>query len=189
MKFVASAGFEADLTRRHVTAQRRIEAPTPFNILLWRSVVDRGDAFWVGYRTVFERQSTPVRWTVYPKGRAAVAAFSDTNAMKTIAWFADDWWIARPHSKGAWVGDLRFGETRSWGDKKGMVDSRLIFAWDITHDAGGARLQQLPMSRGNVNETLRRMAQRIIGNHAAWEANPRLAGVTGSLPEFLGAEQ
>ena len=54
MKFVASAGFEADLARRGTVYQRRMEAPTPFNILLWRSVVDRGDELWVGYRSVFE---------------------------------------------------------------------------------------------------------------------------------------
>jgi hypothetical protein len=34
MKFAASAGFEADLARRGVAFERRMEAPTPFNILL-----------------------------------------------------------------------------------------------------------------------------------------------------------
>ena len=78
MKFVAAAGFDADLVRRGVTFQRRMEAPTPFNILLWRAVVDRGDEFWVGYRTVFESHTTPVRWTIYPKGRAALAGMEES---------------------------------------------------------------------------------------------------------------
>jgi hypothetical protein len=29
----------------------------------------------------------------------------------------------------------------------------------------------------------------MIGNRQAWEANPRLAGVTGSLPECLAVEE
>jgi hypothetical protein len=33
------------------------------------------------------------------------------------------------------------------------------------------------------------MALRIAGDHAEWEANPRLAGVTGSLPEFLAVKE
>jgi hypothetical protein len=33
------------------------------------------------------------------------------------------------------------------------------------------------------------MALRIGGDRTAWEANPRLAGVTGSLPEFLAVEE
>jgi inner membrane protein len=188
MKFVASAGFEADLLRRATVYQRRMEAPTPFNILLWRSVVDRGDELWVGYRSVFESRTTPVRWTVYPKGRAALAGLGEIKEARTLDWFSGGWWIARPHVKGAWVGDLRFGESRTWGEKKGMVDSRMAFAWDVMPAATGDRLRQLSPRRGGAGETLRRMVARIGGNREEWEANPRLAGVTGSLPEFLAVE-
>jgi hypothetical protein len=189
MKFVVSAGFDADLARRGVPYQRRMEAPAPFNILLWRAVVDRGDVFWVGYRSVFERHETPVRWTVYPQGRNALASMTDLREVKRLTWFSDGWWIARPHAKGAWIGDLRFDEARSWGDKKTMVDSRLAFAWDLTPAAQGDRLRQLHPARGHADETLQRMAWRVLGKREAWEANPRLAGVTGSLPEFLAVEE
>ncbi len=189
MKFVASAGFEADLLRRGVTFERRMEAPTPFNIVLWRSVVDRGDEFWVGYRTVFESRDTPVRWTVYPKGAGALDSMAHLREAKTLKWFADGWWIARAHAKGAWVGDIRFGEARTWGDKKTMVDSRLAFSWDLMPGARGDKLHQIHPARNNPSETLERMTMRIIGKRDAWEANPRLAGVTGSLPEFLAVEE
>ena len=188
-KFAASAGFDADLARRGVSCDRRMEAPTPFNILLWRSVVDRGNEFWVGYRTVFEKHATPVRWTIYPKGADALAGMEDMREVKTLQWFSDGWWIARPHVKGAWIGDLRFGEMRSWGDKKGMVDSRLSFAWDVMPDAAGDRVRTIFPSREKTAEQMRRMGLRLIGNRDDWEANPRLAGVTGSFPEFLAVEE
>jgi len=44
-------------------------------------------------------------------------------------------------------------------------------------------------ARSQPAATFMRMAARIIGNRQAWEANPRLAGVTGSLPECLGVEE
>lgn len=189
LKFAVSAGFDADLARRGVTFQRRMEAPTPFNILLWRAVVDRGDELWVGYRTVFERHQTPVRWTVYPKGRNALTGMADLREVKALNWFTDGWWIARRHAKGVWIGDLRFDEARSWGDKKSMVDSRLAFAWSVTPNTTGERVQQLRPTRSQPGDTLKRMAARLLGNRQAWEANPRLAGVTGSLPEFLAVEE
>jgi inner membrane protein len=189
MKFVVSAGFDADLARRGVPYQRRMEAPAPFNILLWRAVVDRGDVFWVGYRSVFERHETPVRWTVYPQGKDALAGMTDLREVKRLTWFSDDWWIARPHARGAWIGDLRFDEARSWGDKKGMVDSRLAFAWNLNPNAQGDRLESLYSVREHPGDTLKRMAARLLGKRQAWEANPRLAGVTGSLPEFLAVEE
>lgn len=189
MKFVASAGFDADLVRRGAIYQRRMEAPTPMNILLWRAVVERRDEFWVGYRSVFEFRSTPVRWTVYPKGKEVLAGMEDLREVKTLQWFTAGWWIARPHAKGAWIGDLRFDEARSWGDKKSMVDSRLAFAWNLNPNAQGDRLQSLHPARAKIGESFGRMAARILGNREAWEANPRLAGVTGSLPELLAVEE
>jgi hypothetical protein len=114
----------------------------------------------------------------------------DSREAKMVRWFSDGWWIARPHAKGAWVGDLRFGEGRRWGDKKSMVDSRLVFAWDILPGAeNGEHLRGLSSGRDNPEEVLKRLARRAVGDREAWEANPRLAGVTGSLPEFLAVEE
>lgn len=186
MKFLVSSGFDADLARRGTEFTRRMEAPTPFNIILWRSVVDRGDEFWVGYRTVFESRETPVRWTIYPKGASATAGMEDLREVKTLKWFSGGWWIARPHAKGVWIGDIRFGESRTWGTKKTMVDSHLAFAWDVRPDSSGDRIRTLMAHRTNPGETLKRMFYRMTGDRASWEANPRLASVTGSLPEFLG---
>lgn len=188
MKFTASAGFDADLARRGVEYERRMEAPTPFNILFWRSVVDRGDSLWVGYRTVFESSETPVRWTIYPRGAEALDGMEGLREVRRLKWFSDGWWIARKHVHGAWIADLRFGEGRSWGNKEGMVDSRPAFAWDVRPDVRGDRLRSFFPGRDNAGETLGRMFARTLGKHDAWEANPRLAGVTGRLPEFLAVE-
>lgn len=189
MKFVASAGFDADLARRGTKYVRRMESPTPFNFLLWRSVVDRGSEFWVGYRSVFERRESPVRWTVYLKNAESLTPVSALRETKTLTSTSDGWWLARPHAKGAWLGDLRFPEARTWGSKKGMVDSRLALSWVI--DAAEKRDHlRLPSPVSDpAGDYLQRMAARAFGNRETWEANPRLAGVAGSLPESLPVEE
>ncbi len=189
MKFLVSAGFDADLARRGVKCQRRMEAPVPFNILLWRSVVDRGDVFLVGYRSIFERHATPIRWTVYPKGSEALVGMENMREVRNLMDFTDAWWIARPHARGAWLGDMRFSEERIWGEKKGMVDSRLPFAWDITPDARGDKLRHIVPIHTDSIAMFGRSWSRAFGNREAWEANPRLAGLTGKLPEFLLVEE
>lgn len=185
MKFIASAGFHADLERRGVSYERRMEAPTPFNIVLWRAVVDRGDELWVGYRTVFESRDSPVRWTVYPRGAGALEELARLREVRRVQWFSDGWWIARGHNKGVWLADLRFGEGRTWGEREGMVDCRPAFAWDVIPTAERDRLRPYHPARTNPGETLRRMSHRIMGDHKSWDAIPRLSGVTGSLPELL----
>jgi inner membrane protein len=189
MKWLASSGFEADLERRKVTYERRMEAPTPYNILFWRSVVDRGDELWVGYRSVFEFHETPVRWTIYPKHEDAIEKIADLRQTRTLLNHTGGWWIARPHVKGAWLGDLQQGEARLWEVKKGMVDSRPAHSWVIdasaTHDAlrPGSRQEQ------PTHEILARIAARLIGKREQWESNPRLSGIAGSLPEFLAVQE
>ncbi len=183
MKSLVRRDFQADLARRGVTAGRRMEAPTPYNILLWRAVADRGDDFWVGYRSVFDPREIPVRWTIYPKRAAALAKVADLRETKILTTLADGWWLARPDVRGAWLGDLRQCEARTWDTRKGRVDSRLIRAWIVA--AGAKREPLLRVTPTSGEDFAKRLARRIFGNREEWEANPRLAGVPGSLPEAL----
>jgi inner membrane protein len=184
LKFIVSSAFEADLARRAVTCERRMEAPTAFNTLLWRSVVDRGDELWVGYRSVFERPSAPVRWTIYPRRTETLAGLEKEREVETLKWFSRGWWIARPHAEGVWIADMRFGETRTYESKPGMVDSRIIFSWSFLPKAEGDRLRTERPDVRNAKNSLKRTARRIFTSDG-WEANPRLAGIPGTLPEFL----
>ncbi len=184
LKFLASNAFEADLTRREITYQRRVEAPSAFNTLLWRSVVDRGDELWVGYRSVFESPSAPIRWTIYPRRAESLAGMENEREVETVKWFSGGWWIARPHAEGVWIADMRFGETRTYGDKPSMVDSRIMFSWSFLPEAEGDRLRSERPDVRNAKDSLKRIARRIF-TRDGWEAIPRLAGVPGNLPEFL----
>jgi len=174
----------ADLARREVQYLRRIEAPTLLNTLLWRAVVDRGDEIWIGYRSIFEAAETPVRWTVVPRGRDAMARVADTREAQVLEWFSDGWWIARSHNKGVWVADLRFGEMRVWDERPGKVDLRAVFSWVLEPEAEGDRLRQI-RPQGKPGEGFGRMLRRIGGNRETWEGEPRFAGIHGRLPEVL----
>ncbi|MCX6874613.1 MAG: metal-dependent hydrolase [Verrucomicrobia bacterium] len=184
-KWAAAAGFEADLARRGVAYELRMESPIPWNLLLWRGMVDRGDAIWVGYRTVFEWHSTPVRWTVFPRNRAALAPYAATREARRVAAFTKGWWIARPNKTGVWLADLRSGEYRQWGERKGMVDNRIKRSWHLEPAVPGDPLRLLTPEQKDPGAMTRRLLQRTLGQRDAWEAQPRLAGVPGALPETL----
>ncbi len=188
MKFVASRGFDADLARRGTKFSRRMEGPVSGNILFHRAVVDRDTEFWVGYRSIFEGPSSPVRWTVYPRGEEALAKVTDLPATKTLRTYTGGWWIARPDAQGAWLADLRQPEVRVWGSKKTMVDSRLADSWLILPAEKNPIRRILP-GGGDPMDSVKRTALRTFGSRSEWEANPRLAGVPGSLPEFLAVEE
>ena len=66
-----------------------------------------------------------------------------------------------------------------------MVDSRRAFSWVIDAAEKRDHLRPISPDRESTGDYLQRMAARAFGNRETWEANPRLAGVAGSLPEFL----
>lgn len=189
LKFTVSAGFEADLTRRGITYHRRTEAPASRQILLWRAVIESKDEYRVGYRSVFEWFSTPIRWTIYPKNPGALAKLTGFKEPTVLTDPADDWWLARPTAKGTWLGDIRRGEFKTWGAKKGVVDSSLTETLHIDLSAKGESVQVLSKPAGSRTEYVKQTFFRIFGNRDAWEGNPRLDGVTGSLPEYLPVER
>jgi inner membrane protein len=190
MQALASAGFQADLERRGMLGLRRTASPTPHNIFLWRALVDRGDEIWVGYRSVFERRETPVQWTIYPRQAAALSPVASRSETKTLLAITDGWWIARPHVKGAWLGDLRRAEIREWGVKAGMVDHRPAASWLIIADPPTPEALRPAASRPSLSsDVLKRLAARTIGRRDRWNTPPRLAGISGSLPEFLAVQE
>jgi len=181
MKAWVSSGFDADLERRQVKFERRMECPVSHQILLWRSVVDRGGEFWIGDRSLFDAPSGPIRWTIIPKQQGAFSSLADSREGRALEQSSGGWWIARPTAKGVWIADLRLGETRAW-EKKGTVDLRPTFAWQWSKDG---HLQKISTDRHNVGENLRETGHRIVCQRDAWDAVPRLAGITGTLPEQL----
>lgn len=173
-----STGFEADLSRREALEARRMIAPMPLNILVWRAVVDRGDELWVGYRPVFRARSAPVRWTVFPRGSAAFAAVAELPEARTIDRVCDGWWIARSHRRGVWLADLRFSESGELEERRGTVDLRAADAWVLEPEADGERLRRI-VSRGGA------AAAGLVDRPGEGGADRRLAGIHGSLPEAL----
>ncbi len=201
-KHSVGRAVEADLARRAVSWQRKMEGPSPFNIILWRVLVERPGEIWIGSRSVFDPAGQGIRWIVVPKGEADLEGFTGEREVKTVLNFSKGWWIARKVPGGIWLADLRFGEGRTW-DERGLA-LRPAFAWTFRPDEAKDRLQtRRPETRGG-GEMLRRLARRGMGETAAWDGSggntaPRLIlnpgpasaydpGTAGFLQEYL-AEQ
>lgn len=173
----------ADLGRRGIEWKRGMEAPTPFNIVLWRVLIERPDEIWIGYRSVFDSASAPIRWTVVPKGEEIAARHAGAAEVRTLQRFSRGWWIAREAADGVWFADLRFGESREW-DRRGVA-LRPAFAWTFQPDGSKDRLRAHGLRARDAGEVMRRMGRRMLGETVAWEESPRLIGGFLALQEYL----
>ena len=183
-KSTVSHRASADLEGRGLSWERKIESPAPFSILLWRIVVERKGELWVGYRSLFDGEQ-PIQWTIFPKGEAALDAWSDHREVATVRWFSKDWCLGRQREGAIWLVDLRFGEYREWDDRG--LELRPVFAWDYRLETRGDPMKKTVKEDRDVGAMMRRLWRRIWGDQEAWEDRPRLIGDPGKPQEYLGA--
>lgn len=183
-KYAVSSRIVADLGRRGISWERKIESPAPFSILLWRAVVEREGEFWIGYRSIFDGDA-PVAWTIYPKGGGIPEAVADDFAVRSVRRFSDGWLLARETKRGVWLVDLRFGAYREWDDRGTAL--RPIFAWEYQVDGRGDPLKRGLEVERKIRPMMERMWRRIEGGPGEWDDRPRLIGNPSMPSEALPA--
>lgn len=187
-KLRVAAAMNTDLARRSVVPVRLATAPISWNPLLWRVLADFGDDAWLSQRSALEWPSTPIRWTVLPRARAAQERFAEAKEIRRLVAWTDGWWICRANTTGLWLADLRGGEYRVWGERQGMVDIRFSQAWHYEPAATGDPLHAIRPETPATGDFVKRLARRTLGSDPSWHGLPRLAGVPGALPEILSTQ-
>ena len=182
-KAAARGAFGRDLAARGVSYERRMEAPAPFSIFLWRAVVERDGEFWIGYRSLFDGDRR-VAWTVIAKDEETLERWSEAGPVRAVREFSKDWCVARPTPKGVWLVDLRFGEYREW-DERGL-ELRPLFAWEFQPEGRGDRLKRPRRERAEPGPMAARLWSRTWGPVEDWDARPRLIGNPATSQEYLG---
>ncbi|MFC7336765.1 metal-dependent hydrolase [Haloferula chungangensis] len=186
-KSAVSSAVKQDLVRRGVTYERKMEAPAPFGILLWRCLIERDGEIWMSYRSLLDGDE-PLVWTIFPRHEEVLDQWCenpDAWQVREVRRFSKDWCIARQTRKGVWLVDLRFGEYREW-DKRGLELRPLGFAWEFQIDGRGDPLKKADREMKEMKPMLGRMWGRIWGFQDEWSDRPRLIGNPAVPQEYLG---
>jgi len=179
----AVAAIERDLAQRGIDYERRMVAPAPFGILLWRGLVERDGEFWIGYRSLFDGER-PVSWTILSKREGLLDEWDGVREVAEVRRFSKDWLLARETPRGLWLVDLRFGEYREWDDRG--LELRPVFAWEYRQDGRGDRLRPARSERTEAGAMAARLWRRTWGDADGWADRPRLIGNPAVTQEYLG---
>ena len=141
-------------------------APTPFNTLLWRGLVETEDAYWVTYWSPFDDKSSGFEYV--PKQHELAKRFEGEELFEALKWFSRGHWVAREHQddKVVFV-DVRFGELRDVGRNQ----LHPMFQWHLYFDEAGEL--QAPSYRPKSYEmkaALGLILERIGGKTERWES-------------------
>lgn len=108
-KFHAGAQFERSLNEQGIAYQRYMTNPTPFNSILWRTVVESDNGYWIGYYSLFDK-SEKIPFQFVERNEEFIEPLRDERAIAALKWFSDGYYVLSNHHGLIKFHDIRFGE-------------------------------------------------------------------------------
>jgi inner membrane protein len=92
-----------------IATDKVLVTPTPFNTVLWRVVVMRGDHYQEGFYSLLDRERK-IRFDAFPNDVALYRQLRDEWAVARMAWFTKGFFALRERDGRAILTDLRMGQ-------------------------------------------------------------------------------
>ncbi len=166
MKFQALAQIKARVAEEIPQGKVFAVSATPFNIILWRGLIETPEGYFVTYWSPFDRGAA--HYDFFAKQENLIQPYEGSEMLESLKWFSRGAWVARPQEDGniTFI-DMRFGEIRNPED--GTMAT--IFQWHLERDQSGevAAPQKRPRNL-NMKSALSLTWKRIWGERKEWES-------------------
>ncbi|MFA7446125.1 MAG: metal-dependent hydrolase [Flavobacteriaceae bacterium] len=150
--------FEEALTQHNIEYTRKIVKPSPFNIILWNTVVETDKGYFIGDYSFFDTQ--PITFDFYPKQEQLIADMQTAKVIRQLQWISEEWWLITKSEGKLYFNDIRFGLLST--DRENPDFS---FSYELSKQDGAVRATEVPnKSKGRAKQLLSELWERIKGN-------------------------
>ena len=137
-----------------------LTTPAPLNNWLWYVAVKSDSGFYVGYRSVFDKNDS-TNLAYFPQNEDLLQDVSDHEELQKLRRFSQGYYTVEQWNDTLVFNDLRFGQIIGWHDPR----EKFVFHYFLQHPP---RSNHLVVQRGRFakwnRETVRTMLKRIRGN-------------------------
>jgi len=123
--------IETQLAAQSISSLRFQTAPTAFNTLLWRALVEVDDGYWIGYTSLLDPPDRPIRFDVIPRNGHLLGNARPSRAVEKLIWFSQGFFSIEATPDGLRFADWRFGEIRGEGPRGPDNPLWPIFSWSL----------------------------------------------------------
>jgi len=152
------SGFRKELEIKNISAERMMTVPTPFNTVLWGTVAEAGEGYYVGYRSWFDKQ--PTEFAFFPKNDSLITDIKNDESVQKLIRFSKGFYIISQRDEKIFFNDVRFAQAGGWTDLK----ADFVFSFEIVKNAEGS----VEIKRGKWRSS------RLSGLETLWE---RIKGI------------
>lgn len=114
-KQIINKNTHKELARQGIIAEEYFSTPTPMNNLLWYTVTKADSGFYIGYRSILDRENK-MRFRFTCRNEALLQSVSNQTDIEKLKRFSQGFYTASMVHDTLIFSDLRFGEILGWDD-------------------------------------------------------------------------
>jgi len=147
------------LKDKHLAFSRYFTTPTPLNNLLWFIVAENDSGYYIGYRSVFDKNNLiPLRY-VY-RNDFLLEPLKDNEDLKHLKRFSQGYYTAENWHDTLVFNDLRFGDMGGWK----YPDAKFVFHFYLQPPLKNKMVVQRGRFAGWDKDVVLSLLKRIKGN-------------------------
>ena len=148
---------------QHIPAQRYFTTPAPLNNWLWYVVAGNDSGYYVGFRSVFDREQK-IDFEYFPRNTNWLQPLWNHEDLNRLIRFSQEFYTVERWSDTLVFNDLRFGQITGWDTPRG----HFVFHYFLNHPDSATLDNDLVVQRGRFSnwnwQTARALLIRIRGN-------------------------
>jgi inner membrane protein len=127
-KFYVSSQAHDSVVRQHLPHQQYFTTPAPLQSFLWLVVTGNDTGYYVGYRSVFDR-NRDVQFNYFPVNENYLDTLDDHEDVRDLKKFSNGFYTVEKWGDTLVFNDLRFGQIIGWQNPK----ERFVFHYFLQH--------------------------------------------------------
>jgi inner membrane protein len=153
--------IEQSLSAEHIPYKNVMITPTPFNSLLWYVIAAVDSGYFVGYRSVFDKDILTTSFTYFQKNEDLLQKVDKATDIKQLIQFADNYYTLQQTRDTLVFNVLRFGQVAGWENPK----EDFVFQYFLNSYYNNTLVVQRGRFRGWNKKSLISMFNRIKGKN------------------------
>lgn len=145
-------------TAQGIPQQRYFTTPAPLNNLLWFVVSGDDKGYYVGFRSVFDKQKT-IDFEFFPRNDSLLAGYTDHEEMQRLIRFSQQFYTVEKQGDTLVFNDLRFGQMIGWVQPR----APFVFHYYLAHPDANRVVVQRGRFAGWNREVVLALLRRIKG--------------------------
>lgn len=157
-KQIADNYTKKELIRQGIKSEKYFSTPTPLNNLLWYTVTKADSGFYIGYRSVLDK-NTPMRFRFTCSNTSLLASATNKDDIEKLKRFSQGFYTVAMLHDTLVFNDLRFGEILGWED---TMSHCVFYYYPQLPDANELVVQRGRFARWDAR-SLKGFIRRIMG--------------------------